>query len=422
MNVYICILSDQVLQNVLPLYRMAVDVACLIASEQMVSKGKDEQFSKLLSDLGLVEPENIVVLSEMPSSDYGDMCKWAKDQIHKIHHGLPEAKIYLNATGGTKLMSLAFVEACREKVLENKVEVIYCDTNNEKIEIIYPDFYTEPLAENLLSSEDILKAHSIRVKSALSDKSDWQKEVQERAELTRHLGQNMYEKLGSFIGSLNKELAKSLAQPIEKTQFPIEISLGKCIGSDWKEVLALMHKHKVIILDDELQTDTPAVFRIDDLEKARYLHGIWLEEYLWLCFNQAGISDVQSGMEIVSTHDDTEFKDNELDLVASYKNNLVIVECKTAYFFKDSKQQQAFDTALNKLSAISARSGGQLVKSWFATARWPIEKKNVEEKEKAERFRAHARSQGVVLIEPKYLRDLVDRLKEWKKTSRFPTR
>lgn len=165
---------------------------------------------------------------------------------------------------------------------------------------------------------------------------------------------------------------------------------------------------------DDLQPHKPAVFTINSLEKARYLHGIWLEEYLWLCFADAGISDVLSGANIASLLGDKEFKDNELDLIASYRNNLVLVECKTANY-TDERHQTTLNLAFDKLSSISNRSGGLLAERWFAAARWPNERDSAEQKELADKFRLQAQEQRVVLIEPRYFGDLTDRLRKWKK-------
>ncbi|MDO5667636.1 MAG: DUF1887 family CARF protein [Alcaligenaceae bacterium] len=418
MRVHLCILSQQVLQNILPLCRLEADYVYLAASEEMIKQSKDKQFRQLLVDLGIVDDfDKVRVLDSMPSYKFEQMRKWALQQMQFVFENVPKARIVLNATGGTKLMSLALIDVCRELEGEHQVDIIYCDTINDQLENIYPVVYTETLASDLLKTKDIIKAHSIRINRAASAHPEWQKDVETRRELSFHLGQHMGSKLGSFIATLNKSLANEFADKLEETHFPLTISLGSGVSKDWNYVLRLMDHLELIKLKADLQGHKPAVFSISSLEAARYLHGGWLEEYLWLCFKEAGISDVQSCVQITSLHDNVGFKDNELDLIASNRNNLVIVECKTA----NMSHQQVLNRALDKLSALSSRSGGLLAERWFATARWPQDDETDEAGNNlAEKFRLQAKDQNVVLIEPRHLNNLVERLKVWKKTSRFP--
>lgn len=417
-TIHICILSGQVLQNILPLGMKPINVLCLASSEQMIANNKDEQFTQLVYDLGYVnDKKNIIPLPAMPSSNFEEMVRWSEAQIELIQKSIPtDYKIVLNATGGTKLMSLALIKALEKPGLEDKVEIIYCDTFNEQLETIYPVSYTEPLRDNLLSTEEILKAHSIQIAGALNDSPKWKESIEQRKELTKHLGENMDQALGPFVGQLNRQLAGSLKENIEETSFPISIAMGTGVNSDWQYVLQLMEDSGLIKLTAPLNPRKPAMFTIENAESARYLHGIWLEEYLWFCFKEAGIQDLYCGLNINNLHGDTNIKNNELDLVAAYKNHLVIVECKTA----NISRQAVLNQALDKLSDLGRRSGGMLAQRWFTMARWPLENSSAEEKALAEKFRLQAKDRDVVLIEPRHLADLPNRLKQWKKTLRFP--
>lgn len=416
-SIYLCVLSHQVLQNVLPLTKIEPSIICLAASEQMFEENRVDAFQRWVVDLGYAKSVNdILVLPIIPSSNYQSIREWADEQIQLIHTNAPEAKIILNATGGTKLMSFALLEAVQKAELGGKVEVIYCDTLNEQIETIYPVPYMSPLPNNALNTDSILKAHNIQIAGAESDGPEWKKKVKEREALTLHLGQNMGQSLGAFIGTLNRELSHNLKENIEETRFPVKIALGSRLSPDWLKVLQMMVDLELIRLAEPLQASRPAHFYIDSLAAARYLHGIWLEEYLWLCFLEAGIDDLYSGLKINSLHAGESIKDNELDLVAAHKNNLVIVECKTA----NISRQQVLNQALDKLSDLGRRSGGTLAQRWFTMARWPLESNSLEDKELAEKFRLQAKTRDVVLIEPRHLVDLTRRLKEWKKTARFP--
>lgn len=413
---HICILSHQTLQNVLPLNSHGADYVFVAVSKEMHEQNRHTTFAQVLVDLNLVKSaDRVVTLEPIPSTDFAKMRQWADQQIALIRSITPQGRITLNATGGTKLMSLALIESLKQPSVGD-IEIIYCDTFNDTLETIYPMVYQASLQPDILTAEDILKAHGIKQTGAQSDHKAWRDAVQQRAALTMHLGTNMSGPLAVFVSSLNAELARKIGgENLANTHLPLQLTLGTGVSSDWNYVLTLMSELGLISLQEPLAEHKPARFAVNTLEAVRYLHGVWLEEYLWLCFEQAKISDIASGAEISSLHQDQAFKDNELDLVAGHRNNLVIVECKTA----NISRQQVLNQALDKLDGISRRSGGLLAERWFATARWPNEK-NAEEREQAERFRLQAKERGVVLIEPKHLANLIDRLKEWKKTARFP--
>lgn len=411
-RVYFCILSDQTLQNVLPLNSYPANLICLMASDKMVAEKKHIKFTQLLLDLDYIKETSQVVTFTMPSHDFAKISEWATEQINEIYQSIPKARIIFNATGGTKLMSLALVQAFQKPELAENIEIIYCDTTNDTLEIIYPIAYQTPLQPDILNAEDILKAHNIRINSALSDRESWQEQVQQRAELSQYLGQNMHDKLGSFIGALNGEIARKLnGREIEGLVLPLTLELGSKVSANWRYVLELMADLKLITFSQPLNQSSSARFDVHNHDVIRYLHGVWLEEYLWLCFNEAKVSDVASGVEISSLHEGQEVKDNELDIIAAHRNNLIIVECKTA----NIARQQMMNLALDKLADLSRRGGGLFAERWFAMARWPF-----NEPEIAERFRHQAKERNVVLIEPEHLADLTNRLKIWKKTSKFP--
>lgn len=430
MKVHICILSQQSLQNILPLGTDEIDLLILATSKEMLEQKKADDMQRVLIDMGWAKNntqnnpneknipsariKDIMVLEAMPSNNFAEICQWAEKQINIIHETAPNAHITLNATGGTKLMCLGLIKAFEQPQLKDKVEIIYCDTPNDTLETIYPAVFQSPLPPDLLSAEEILKAHGIRITEAASDRRNWEDSVLERAKLTQYLGMYMHKKLGSFIRELNWALAKEIGMTkLEHPQFPLAVKMGKGIGYEWKYVLQLMAEYKLIVLTAPLHPQQPASFMVPTVEALRYLHGIWLEEYLWICFQGIGVKDVGSSVKISSIHNEESFKDNELDLVASHHNKLIVVECKTVNPRKLSEQQQ-MNEVLDKLTGISNRSGGLLTESWFVMARWP---NNPAQEDK---FRLQAKERKVVLIEPRHLADLTERLKVWEKTSRFP--
>ncbi|MFT0213943.1 DUF1887 family CARF protein [Pseudomonas sp. F1_0610] len=411
MTGHICILSGQTLQNILPLHSHIADYIFLAISEE--KQDSAASFIRILVDLGLVaNEEKIIILETIPSTDFQQMKDWAVQQLKMIRKILPHGQLTLNATGGNKLMSIALIQACEQPEFA-PVEVIYCDTAQQKLETIYPEVFTQPLQDNILTAENILKANGLQVNSALSDQKKWRDTVLNRKDITCLLGQNMAGNLGSFIQTLNYKLSTALeGRKLENAPLPISISFN-ITSQAWLDALQQLQNSGLISCQNSLQLQRPVTFTINTLENFRYLHGIWLEEYLWLCLDDAGINDIACSVAISNLHEDIAFKHNELDIVIGSRNRLVVVECKTA----NISRQQVMNLALDKLDGLGRRGGGLLAQRWFVMARWPHKD---EDNDLAERFRQQAKDREVVLIEPKHLSNLTQRLKEWKKTGSFP--
>lgn len=402
-QLHLCILSGQSLPNLLPLclYRPSRIVLAVSADMQP----NVAPFIKTLLRIGLIErPQDVIILPQMPDSDYSQMLAWSRQQLGLVRQCLPDHQIVLNATGGTKLMSQALAVACQEL----SSHVLYCDTGHDRIEWLSPQPRLESLPNGLLDSAAILKANGIERDTALSDNAEWREQIIARGELTRWLAAEVAGSLGSFIPALNHALHE-----LKPESLPATTEFKKpTTHSAWRGALRKLESAGLLQLAEPLTPTVPPKMHIESATALQYLRGGWLEEYLWLCMQDAGLVDVHCSLQI---HADLgsaeESRLNELDVVVGHRNRVLVVECKTANLLKAG----AYNQMLDKLDSLGKRTGGLLTQCWLVAARWPHHSEAQQN-----RLRLLARNRNIVLVEPRHLADLPQRIQNWKSSLKLP--
>jgi hypothetical protein len=404
-QIHLCILSGQALPNLLPLCLHRPQRIALAVSGDM-HKSVQPMIATLLKVGLITRAEDVISLPDMPDHDYSAMLAWARQQISLIRQILPDHHLTLNATGGTKLMSQALSIACQEH--PEYTSVLYCDTSHDSIEWLAPHIERAPLPDGLLDSASILKANGIERDEALSDDDYWRADVVARAELTRWLAGNAAGGLRGFIPVLNNLLYEVTAE-----QLPISRSFKQLFSNPvWREALRRLEAEGLLQLAEPISnTETPGIV-VKDAHALRYLTGIWLEEYLWLCLRDAGLKDVHCSQKI-SDHLDSQSDEklNELDVVVGHRNRVLVIECKTA----DLTRAGAYNRMLDKLDSLGKRAGGLLTQCWLVAVRWPHHSEAQQN-----RLRLLARSRNIVLVEPRHLADLPKRISAWKTSLKLP--
>lgn len=404
-KIHLCILSGQSLPNLLPLCLYRPEGIVLAVSPDMQGRIKP-MIAALLKTRLVTREEDVMSLPGMPDHGYGAMLDWSRQHIALLRQCFPDHHLTLNATGGTKLMSQALSIACQE--YPEHTSVLYCDTSHDCIEWLSPHIERTILPGDLLDSATILKANGIERDNALSDDDAWRSRIKARAELTRWLASHAATRLSSFIPALNHALFGVTVE-----QLPFSAHFKKPASSSaWREALHKLADGNLLKLPDPLDPTVPPCIVIEDEDALRYLSGIWLEEYLWLCMREAGLDDVHCSVQISDDLDASdEVKLNELDLVVGHRNRMLVIECKTA----DLTRHDAYNRMLDKLDSLGKRTGGLLTQCWLVAVRWPHHSEAQQN-----RLRLLARSRNIVLVEPRHLADLPQRIKVWKSDLKLP--
>ena len=348
MKIHICLVSDQTLANLIPALMERPDKVILVASAEMKQRGRVQHLINALSERNL----SAETLDDAPDTSLNEIRRYADALRAALSDSMPDAAITLNATGGTKLMMLGFVEAFRQRA----VRTIYVDTAHRRIEEIGGE---ETIMENVLDVRGYLAAQGIRIDRVDSDDELRRDAIEKRAELTRFIGENIV-KLQGGIKILNGILAKAIEKIPGTRQDQLAKPDFELQHGAWGDFEKLLVRCNALHLVEWERNGKSG--RFVDLESARYLSGIWLEEYAWLCAHDCQPFDAHMGVHRAG-HNDEEI--NEFDLLAVHGNQLLFVECKTANF--QNKINQANQTAY-KLDSLSRLARGLFGETWLLSA------------------------------------------------------
>ncbi len=354
MKIHVCLVSDQTLANLIPALMKRPDKVVLVASRAMKEKGLDARLaSQLLAD-GI--PADVV--DDAPDTGLDNIRRYANKLVDALNEVCPFAAITLNATGGTKLMTLGFVPAFEA----SGADIIYTDTAHRRIEFVGRETREPEPMTDVLDVPGYLAAQGMQVDRIDSDDDDTCRRIHQRRHLTQFIGENI-EKLQGTVKMLNGSLANAIGKnPATQTEVlrQADFTLHHAPSGAGKTLFQRCVELGLI----EWQAGS-LNGKVIDLDAARYLSGIWLEEYAWLSVRDCQPFDVRMGVHRAGEGDD---ELNEFDLLAVHSNQLLFVECKTANY--QNRIGQANQTAY-KIDSLSRQARGLFGETWLLTAITP---------------------------------------------------
>ncbi|MEI6269188.1 MAG: DUF1887 family CARF protein [Methylococcaceae bacterium] len=246
----------------------------------------------------------------------------------------PEGGIALNATGGTKLMSIAAYEAFRSCQLP----VFYVHPEHDRLIWLSPKQPDVDLS-NRLKLEDYLTAYGSPVDTL--DRTGVKEPI-------RHLTQQLltdYDRYAGELGTLNY-----LALKADNPQLTTEIEAGPQTKPLLWELLELFEAaglcnikgHNLCFVDENARFTT---------------NGGWLEMHTYaLCLNLKkimGIQDIACNINLARQPAGRAVVKNEIDIGLIKANRLHLIECKTQRFKEDKDAD-----VLYKLDSLRDLMGG----------------------------------------------------------------
>lgn len=349
-QVHICLLSGQLLPNLIPILMVRPSRVYLVVSREIQQSGRDKRMKRILRKEGI----EVRLRPRAPSTGFEAIRDFATKLANELISAESGNLIVLNATGGTKLLSMGFVEIFRSTLEGYPLRVIYTDTEHRMIETLVPRGQAPVPMRGVLDADSYLAAQGKVLISAESDTRRWQEDTQDRAPLTRFLAGNCAQ-LVDFFGIING-MVNSKTGALSKNS-------GNLVRPEQKFPYTpkgiLVRKTLNRIADVGLVNwDGAQSIRFKSVGAARYLGGHWLEEYAWLSAQAAGLQDARCSAKIRSdSHSGRDAPINELDLVAVHDNRFLIVECKTGKW--DASGQQGQYTAM-RLESLARNAGGLL--------------------------------------------------------------
>ena len=277
-------------------------------------------------------------------------------QAERVAEMLDGQRVAINLSGGTKLMTLALTETLAAHLAtgaEGQPHLLYTDTEQHRLDWLRPTPRSEPMAD-VLKLNDILLAQGYRRQagSGGAEAAHWQRQADERAALTRFMGDGA-KHLGRFFGTLNGLAHRALNAP-HGPWLP-EQFLDFPAGGAAAELLRRAQDAGVLSWDGQSQ------LVLNNPDAAQYLGGGWVEEYAGLKISGMRPADWAPRLQIESVEGHTT---NELDAAVVHGNRLLLVECKAAA----ARDNDVADW-IYKASQLARKVGGQLARPLLLSAR-----------------------------------------------------
>ena len=287
----------------------------------------------------------------------------------------------LNATGGTKPMSIAAYEVFRDL----HQPVFYVHPEQDRVIWLYPTNKEGRDLADRIKLPEFLQAYGATVTAqgeafgVPADDRELTEEIITRIEY--------YSKALGAFNFLAQQATKSLK---------VELNPQQAKDPFLADLIHLFAQHKRLSLDKNT-----LVF---PSEEARfYVNGGWLEQHVWgVCLNikkQSGIQDIGRSVQVDRLHQSRPVR-NELDITFLKDNRLYIIECKTKRF--SAKDQGGGADTLYKLDTLKDLLGGLQAKAMLISFTQP----NVHDVQRAGDLR-------IAVCSYKELPQLSDKLLNW---------
>lgn len=315
MKTIFCLVSRQAMANVLPVLMFRPENVVLFTTPE--EKSCADHLQKLFNSKGIKVQRN----DGLDAYNYIEFKEIVKMELSKT-----KGEVWLNVTGGTKLMALAAYEAFAEK---NK-PIIYCNTDRNQLIHLFPKLKTEKLQLEIKTS-DYLQSYGYKVIGTKTELAS--EEYFKLFDLLQ--SQNLLIKFSNFLDSYRSQTGSGR---ILKTYFD--------------------KKEKIF----SIQKTANGVFLFVDKKKFKYndegfLKGKWLEYFVMYLLKKQGIN-ADVGVKIVSENN----VENEIDLTFIQDYKLFLISCKTGKNTDPNSDIYEIETLRNL-------AGGTFGKGFLVTTR-----------------------------------------------------
>ncbi len=376
-DIHLILVSDQAVPNITPILDERFKPAEVI---MLVSKDKQKQagyVEKIYHSRG-------IKVKRWELDNPWDI-EHIQEQLWQLMDEYKDKAIALNATGGTKPMSIAAYEIFRA----HDKPIFYIHPEKDRLIWLHPG--NEPstdLADKIRLKEFLLVhgADEISLETGVTA---------EIRELTQELIYNI-KQYSKAITSLNYLTGitsdKQLVSP--------EIGKDKTGDHQFWRLIELFQQAELLRLEDNRLyfPDEPARFMVN---------GGWLEMYAYACClnlkKQAGIQDVARSIEIRRQQEKGKVI-NEIDTAFLHNNRLYMLECKTKVYRGNHARHDEGAEVLYKLDSLRDVLGGAQARAMLVSVK-KMQKHHLD----------RARELNIELCYHEGLKDLEEKIAQWLK-------
>jgi hypothetical protein len=310
--IHVCVISDQLLGNLIPVLQLKPMRVIALATQTMQERGLADRFGYLLKARKVP-----FVIREFPDTGFTEALAAARLLAVQLGKEFPDSPVGINVTGGTKSMAFALVVGLQE---HRRASVFYCDTQNNVLETFEVEPEHQRIAlQNIVDVELAVSAQGyaivgnprpLNVDKALLDIAS--SLVRAAVWEPQHIV--------AFQGWVNQPGMG----PQERGLVP-----PKNFGDFVPGILA-----KAVELDLMIR-DRQGRMRFSLAENGFLRKSGWFEAHCADQIRRAGAENVVLDLKLkavpganVSRLPDNKDNDQQFDVAATWRNRLILVECK----------------------------------------------------------------------------------------------
>ncbi|MGI2029374.1 Card1-like endonuclease domain-containing protein [Endozoicomonas acroporae] len=406
LTLMVCIASAQSAANILPVVARRPERVVIIQSEKMARQANELKY--WLNRYADYQPEQLEIHDGLPDSGISQLAEYALDLRGALEESWPEYRLILNATGGNKLMALAFVDVFRD----DNIEIIYTDTDHDILEVIEPkDQPAEPIPA-VFNIPSYLASQGYLARKTDSDDEQWCANALRRKALTKWLVEHIDSLIkndgSGFLPQINGIIHRDVLDQNQQLRSPKDYQQLRYVISRDHQVLRRLTDEGIIAwtADDAQKIQFPSA------EAAQYLGGRWLEEYAWHIARDTGAEHIAAGMDITDAQQRKDGVRNELDMVMVHNNRLLLVECKTGQIQKEQRDSEV----IYKLDSLANHAGGLYCERLLVSAAPVDHQRKNGQKVKVS---ARARSYDIDVLQYQGVKKLREVLLNWMNAGRL---
>lgn len=348
-DTHLFLVNDDLIPNITPVLDPAFRPKQVYLMSSAATLNHSIRLKKILMTNG-------VIVHDLFVNDAWDI-EHIRDRVLELISDFDGEIIALNATGGTKPMSLAAYEVFRS--FDKPIYCVHPETDNV-VWMLPRDRKSFDLADKI-KLPLFFTAHDLRIVSSKSGAIS-----QKLRDLTSQLVSDTekYSRVLSILNYFASESERTLLSPTQRDEHLLDVEL--------QDVIKRLADLGLLTVDSK--------FRLRFMsEDARFfVNGGWLEEHVFsLLGGFSSIQDMARNVDFVWDEKESPVK-NEVDVAFLADNRLYLIECKTKNF--ECKQSDA-DEVLYKLDTLRDYLGGREARAMFVSYnRIPvIHKKRAEE-------------------------------------------
>jgi len=361
---HLCLVSDQPTPNITPLLDSTFKPSKVILLTSPEKQVQAERLKQVIQSSG-------ICVAIRPIDDAMDVEHIRSRVLELLEEH--EDGIALNATGGTKPMSIAAYEVFRGLDLP----IFYVHPEKDRVIWMHPDNRPAFDIEDRIHLPQFLQAHGV------------QSESMNRTAMSTQLRQ-----LTSILIRDIDHFTKALGT-LNYLAYQATSSLQADLPNDkraWKPLRDLLD----LFASEGLLEVAGHTVRFRDDEARFFVNGGWLEHHVFsgvqkIRTGNAHIHDLAQGLEVVRGE-----VRNELDVAFLCDNRLHLIECKTKQF------KQGGSDVVYKLDALTDALGGLRARSMLVS---------FQTLGKADRNRA--RQAGILVCEGRNIQRLDEVIRHW---------